>query len=186
MADHAALIRQIAAGDRTAFQTLYRDLENPVYRFVLSRLQDPFEAHDILHNVFLDVWNNAAALPDDSQVKPWVIGLAHGRMIRRLEQQGWPDAAAEQPESATEDRGFDDDDQEDDSPAGDGAHLRVCLAGLSGEHSTALALAFTHDLSCADIAKVVQIPESTVRARLNEATTQLLYCLTGRLKEAVR
>ena len=56
------LLARIANEDRAAFDALYRALETPVYRFIRSKLNDPFESADILHDVFLDVWRSAGRL----------------------------------------------------------------------------------------------------------------------------
>jgi RNA polymerase sigma-70 factor (ECF subfamily) len=47
-AELAALLRRSAGGDRGAFTSLYQALERPVFRFVLSKLNDPHQSADIL------------------------------------------------------------------------------------------------------------------------------------------
>ena len=54
------LMTRIAKGDKTAFAELYRAYEAPLYRFITSKLRDPFEANDVLHDVFMEVWRAAA------------------------------------------------------------------------------------------------------------------------------
>jgi RNA polymerase sigma-70 factor (ECF subfamily) len=78
-ADHKFLIEQIAQGDRQALAALYRALERPVYKFIVSRLNDPHEANDILHEVFMDVWRSAGRFEGRSKVQTWIMGIAYRR-----------------------------------------------------------------------------------------------------------
>ena len=49
------LVAAISVGDRSAFDTLYRRLERPLYRFLILKLNDPHRSSDLLHDVFLEV-----------------------------------------------------------------------------------------------------------------------------------
>ena len=60
--DLSRLIARIANADKQAFATLYQTLEKPIYRFIQTKLNDPFLAADILHDVFLEVWRGAARI----------------------------------------------------------------------------------------------------------------------------
>lgn len=66
-----------------ALAGLYRALEKPVYRFILSRFSDPLEARDILHDVFLKFWSVAGLFEGRSTVKTWVMGIAFRKVIDR-------------------------------------------------------------------------------------------------------
>jgi RNA polymerase sigma-70 factor (ECF subfamily) len=176
--DQAELLRRIAAGDRGAFQDLYRALERPVFRFIRARLNDPFECHDILHDVFMEIWRHAGRYEGRSKVQTWVMGIAYRKVIDALRRQGRVELPGEDmPETA------------DDAPAGEAclaagqeaAHVRFCLDHLSGDHRTAVTLAFWEDLSYGEIAEVAGVPEGTVKTRIFHAKKLLLRCLAGRI-----
>ena len=174
----AELVRRIAAGDRGAFQALYRALEGPVFRFLRSRLNDPFECHDILHDVFMEIWRHAGRFEGRSRVQTWVMGIAYRKMIDALRRQGRVELPGE-----------DMPDPADEAPAGEAclaagqeaAHVRFCLDQLSGDHRTAVTLAFWEDLSYGEIAAVAGVPEGTVKTRIFHAKKLLLRCLAGRI-----
>jgi len=46
-AELAGLLARMAEGDKAAFATFYREMEKPVYRFIVSKMNDPHEAADI-------------------------------------------------------------------------------------------------------------------------------------------
>jgi hypothetical protein len=56
------LIRRIAQGDQLAMRTLFGRHRVPLYRWLLRLVGDEALAEDLLSDVFLDVWRQAAAL----------------------------------------------------------------------------------------------------------------------------
>ena len=82
--DGEALLRRIAAGEEAAMAEFYKTYENPLYRFILSRLNDPFEAADILNEVMLEVWRGAGRFQGRSTVKSWIFGIARHKTLDRL------------------------------------------------------------------------------------------------------
>ena len=88
MDPHAQLLTQVAHGDRQALGALYRALEKPVFRFVLSRSNDPFELSDILHDVFMEVWRSAGRFEGRSKVQTWIFGIAYRKVID-LHRKRW-------------------------------------------------------------------------------------------------
>ncbi len=176
-ATEIAMIRAIAAGDRLALAALYRALERPVYRFILSRLNDPFEAHDILHDVFIEVWRVAGTFEGRSAVKTWVMGIAYRKVIDRLRRSGRMEMPDEMPDSIDESA----DAEACLAASQEAAHVRHCIAELSGEHRSAVTLVFYEDMGYAEVAAVTGVPEGTVKTRVFHAKKLLLRCLQGRL-----
>ncbi|MEO8241313.1 MAG: sigma-70 family RNA polymerase sigma factor [bacterium] len=173
----AALIQAIASGDRQALAGLYRSLEKPVYRFILSRLNDPFEAHDILHDVFLEVWRVAGSFEGRSAVKTWVMGIAYRKVIDRLRRAGRMDMPDEMPDS------IDDavDTEACIAASQEAVHLQHCLDQLTGDHRSAVTLVFYEDMGYGEVAAVIGVPEGTVKTRVFHAKKLLLRCLEGRI-----
>src|SRR5271170_1364595 len=57
---NSALIRRMAGGDRDALAELYDSLSRPLYATAKYILNDASEAQDVVHDVFLALWNKAA------------------------------------------------------------------------------------------------------------------------------
>ncbi len=180
-ADHKFLIEQVAVGDKQALAALYRSLERPVYKFILSRLNDPFEASDILHEVFMDVWRSADRFEGRSKVQTWIFGIAYRKSIDVMRRRGRVSLTDETPEV------------EDDSPdavaclaAGEEAeHVHYCLGTLKDDHRSAITLAFFQDMTYGEIAEVEGVPEGTVKTRIFHAKKLLLRCLSGRVERGL-
>ncbi len=176
-ADLAHLLRRTAQKDKAAFAALYDSLEGPLFRFLRSRLNDPFEAADVSHEVFLELWNNASRFEGRSSVKTWVFGIAYRKAMdvhRRSARVDYSDTLP---------------DTEDDSPNSEacmiaveqGQHLRACLDGLKPDHRAAIELAFFDDLSYREISQITDVPEGTVKTRVFHAKQLLMHCLAGRV-----
>ena len=177
MDPHAQIMTQIAHGDKKALAALYRALERPVYRFIRSKLNDPFECSDVLHDVFMEVWRSAARFEGRSKVQTWIFGIAYRKVIDVHRKRGRMDVTDDIPEAED-----DTPDAEQCLAAGQEAeHVRYCLGTLKDDHRTAISLAFYEDMTYAEIAEVAGVPEGTIKTRVFHAKKLLLRCLQGRI-----
>lgn len=175
--DHHFLIQQVGKGDKQALAALYRAYERPVYKFIVSRLNDPHEAADILHEVFMDIWRVAASFEGRSQVRTWIFGIAYRKVIDVHRKRARVTVTDEVPETG---------DVAEAADAGYAAkeeaqHLAYCMGTLSDDHRSAISLAFYEDMTCAEIAAIAGVPEGTIKSRLHHAKKLLLHCLSGRI-----
>ena len=175
-----ALLKRIAQGDESAMADFYRGFESTVYRFILSRLNDSFEAADILNEVMLEVWRSAGRFEGRSAVSSWVLGIARYKTIDRLRKR--------RPEAQEE---LEDDIVDTDSPdpaeavaaSENSGFVQHCMEKLSAAHREVVHLAFFQDLSYGEIAAIVGCPEGTVKTRMFHAKRALQHCLAGLMRE---
>ena len=83
------LIGRIAGGDQLAMRTLFARHRVALYRWLLRLVRDEALAEDLLSDVFLDVWRQAAAFEARSSVSTWLLAIARykalsGRPRQRL------------------------------------------------------------------------------------------------------
>ena len=181
-ADHGFLVRQIAQGDKQAFARLYRDLEGQTLRFIQSKMNDPFEANDILHEVFLEVWRSAGRFEGRSMVRTWVFGIAYRKVIDVFRKGGRTVLLGEDmPEQIDPAQSAD----ELVNAVQEAGHLHYCLGRLSTEQRLAVSLAFYEDLSYDEIAEIAAVPAGTVKSRVFHAKKNLLTCMKSRVKRQV-
>ncbi|WP_323037882.1 RNA polymerase sigma factor [Pararhodobacter sp.] len=174
---HHQLLKQIGEGDKQALAALYRAYERPVYKFIVSRLNDPHEAADILHDVFMDIWRVAGSFEGRSQVKTWIFGIAYRKVIDVHRKRARVTVTDEIPESDTYQEAADTRYAHQQ----EAEHLRYCVGTLSDEHRLAISLAFYEDMTCAEISEIAGVPEGTIKSRLHHAKKLLLHCLSGRI-----
>src|SRR5580693_8858899 len=82
---NAELIRRMAGGDRDALAELYDRLSRPLYATAKHILSDAAEAQDVVHDVFLSLWENAASFDiRRGAAFSWAVTLTRNRAIDRL------------------------------------------------------------------------------------------------------
>lgn len=177
---NALLLRRMAGGDRDALAELYDSLSRPLYATARHILNDAAEAQDVVHDVFLTLWDNAA-LFDSSRgaAFSWAVTLTRNRAIDRLRKRA--NRARLLKDSIPEDLGYGGDGG---IPAelGDRAEaVRSAIARLPLEQQRALELAFFSGLTQKEIAEKLSEPIGTIKARIRRALVKLRDTLAGRV-----
>ena len=164
------LIARIASGDRLAMQVLFARHHVRVYRFVLRLVRNEATAEDLISEVFLDVWRQAGKFEGRSAVSTWMLSIARFKALsalRRKPEQELDDETA----AAIEDHS--DDPEVTLAKKDKGAALRQCLTALSAEHREIVDLVYYHEKSVEEAARIVGIPEATVKTRMFYARKKL-------------
>ncbi|MDF3071769.1 MAG: polymerase sigma-70 factor [Polyangiaceae bacterium] len=163
------LISLIARGQNLALGALY-DRHAALLLGVLRRLlRDEEEAEDVLHEVFLEVWEHAADYdPGRGTVRAWLVMRARSRGLDRLR-------SLNRARSAPPDR------LELDLPAAtaptDTLTIRRALSNLAPELRRLLELGYFEGLSSAEIAAHEQLAVGTVKSRVARALAELRVVL---------
>jgi RNA polymerase sigma-70 factor (ECF subfamily) len=168
------LITAIARGDRTALGALY-DLHAPTIMGLAKRmLRDRAAAEDLVHDVFLEVWQHAAEFDAArGSVRAWIVVRARSRALDRLGRTARDARAADRV-------GLDLGDAPTTpgaQSAVDGARVLGLVAGLSAELRAVLDLAYFEGLSASEAAERLSIPAGTVKSRLARALEHLRRAL---------
>jgi RNA polymerase sigma-70 factor, ECF subfamily len=172
----AALIKRVAAGDRLAMQTLFARHRVAVYRWVLRLVNDEVLAEDLLSEVFLDVWRQATSFEARASVSTWLLAIARYKALsarRRRTDVEWDDDLA----LSVADPAADPDLVLEKKKRAE--LVRQCLARLSPEHSEVIDLVYYHEKSVEEVARIVGIPEATVKTRMFYARKNLSELVSG-------
>src|SRR6266446_6971197 len=164
------LTRRIAAGDQSAMRALFARYRVKVYRWLLCLVVDEALAEDLLSDVFLDVWRQAASFEARSSVSTWLLAIARYKALsaRRRRTDAELDEAtvstvpdiADDPEVALQKKNR-------------AEALRQSLPRLSPEHREVIDLAYYHRESVKEIAEIVSISKATVKTRMFYARRKL-------------
>ncbi|SED90543.1 RNA polymerase sigma-70 factor, ECF subfamily [Rhizobiales bacterium GAS191] len=165
-----ALIERIAAGDKLAMRALFSRHQVRVFRFLCGILRDQGAAEDVVNDVFIDVWRQAARFEGRSSVSTWVLAIARFKALSALRR---PREAEMDEEAAAEIQDVADDPEVVAQKKDKGAILRACLSGLSAEHREIIDLVYYQEKSIEECAEIVDIPENTVKTRLFHARKRL-------------
>jgi RNA polymerase sigma-70 factor (ECF subfamily) len=164
------LMRRIARGDQLAMRTLFGRHRVPLYRWLLRLVRDEALAEDLLSDVFLDVWRQAAAFEACSSVSTWLLAIARYKALS-ARRRG---ADAELDEKVASRVADTADDPEVVLQKKTRAELlRHSLARLSPEHGEVIDLVYFHGKSVKEVAEIVGIAEATVKTRMFYARKKL-------------
>ena len=175
--DDLDLLRQTRSGNATAFQTLYRRHQGPLYRFALLRCGAAATAADVVQEVFMGLLTGSLAFdPLRGQLPHFLFGVAR-KLILRHEAAHQRVASLPEPDE--------DDDAELDLPSADlgplarllndelAEQLRRALSLLPPHYRDTVILYELHELSYVDIAAICQVDIGTVRSRLSRGRAAL-------------
>ncbi len=171
------LLGRIADGEQAALAEWYDRHASTLFGLACRILQDTKEAEDVLQEVFLLVWDKAAAF-DPAQGRPlsWALTLTRNKAIDRLRatqrrrarlvEETETDAVEDYPSAA--------------APAHElvraterGELLRGALNALPVDQRRAIELAFFDGLTQTEIATVLNEPLGTVKARIRRGMLKL-------------
>jgi RNA polymerase sigma-70 factor, ECF subfamily len=186
-ADDLALIKRVAAGDESAFSTLF-DRWQPVVRAVADRiLADADEADDAVEETFWQAWRSAANYDSSrASVQTWLLTIARTRSLDRLRARR---RRREESADATDEEGSSSistlaaDPNADSSSGAEREEqrrlVRAALSALPTEQRTTLELAYFAGLSQSEIAEKMNEPLGTVKTRTRMALQKLSGALAG-------
>src|SRR2546425_13167072 len=164
------LIRRIAEGDQLAMRTLFGRHRVPLYRWLLRLVGDDALAEDLLSDVFLDVWRQAAAFEARSSVSTWLLAIARYKALsarrRRTDVELDEKIASKVADPA-------DDPEVVLQKKTQRELLRHSLPRLSPEHGEVIDLVYFHGKSVIEVAEIVGIATATVKTRMFYARKKL-------------
>jgi RNA polymerase sigma-70 factor, ECF subfamily len=168
------LLARINAGDGAAMKLLYERHSDALHRFIRARLRDPFEAADVMQDVFLEIWRAAGRFEHRSAPRTWLFGIARRKAADRARREPWlvqAEVDAEMPDEAPGPEALAE-------AATDAARLRACIERLSDSHRSAISRAFFEGMIYLDIAALEGVPVSTIKTRILHAKRLLQHYLT--------
>lgn len=165
----AAIVTAAASGDRIAFESLVRQMQGPVWRYVVHLVGDHALAEDISQEVFLRVHRRLHTLQDPSRFVPWLLTIARNaafdagryRKRRPLDLVGDRDLS------------FTRDDQDPHL----GLEVRDALARLEESLRESVVLVGMIGLTYREAAEAIGVPEGTVKSRTFRARKLLMEML---------
>jgi len=180
----ADILRRMSNGDKAAFAELYDRFSRPLFSTAVHILSDASEAQDIVHDVFLALWEKAALFePSRGSAFSWAVTLTRNRSIDRLRTRRRRTNLLEK--SAPEDLGYQATTAEaagEQAAAGDEATVvRQAVAGLPAEQKRAVELAFFSGLTQQEIAERLKEPLGTIKARIRRGLLRLRDSIPHRL-----
>ena len=147
------------AGDREAFDCLFRLLQEPLYRYIFSLVGARAPAEDVLQEVFILIYRKIRWLREPELLRPWVYRIATREAFKHLKRERrWADKT-------------EDESVLLDLPAPSRDELAPEMIAqlverLSPASRAVIVLHYLHEMPLAEIAEVMGLAVGTVKSRL--------------------
>lgn len=176
MVDHRKLVEHILAGDQNSFRVLIKDYQRLVSHVVFRLIPAGADQEDICQEVFVKVYQHLGNFRFDSKLSTWIARIAYNTCLNHLDKKKVPlydDLGPEDREY--EPVAIDEASRPDFSLENDQTKriLQAEIERLPAVYKTIVSFYHLDYLSYAEIAKVMKMPEGTVKSYLFRARKML-------------
>ena len=178
--DDRGLVARVTEGDGGALEALYRRYGRPCYGLARRILADDQFAQDVVQEVFLTVWRDAARFdPARGGFSSWLLSMTHHKAV---------DAVRREENLRKRRTGADAlEERESDAPKVDDevwtllrrSRVREALQTLPAAQREALTLAYFGGYTQREIAGLTDTPLGTVKTRMLAGMKRLRETLDG-------
>ncbi|MDQ2692440.1 MAG: RNA polymerase sigma factor [Chloroflexota bacterium] len=171
--DESTLVRRAADGEAEAWEPLVLAHQEAVFRLCYLLLGDPDEAEDAAQESFLRAWNHLKRFDPARPLRPWLLSIASNLASNRRRSAGRYVAALmrafrDEP-SASSRAGI----EERSAQNMEANELWKAVQSLSLPDQKIVYLRYFMELSVAETAQALNVPEGTVKSRLSRALEKL-------------
>ncbi len=169
--DESTLVRHAANGDAAAWEPLVLAHQEAVFRLSYLLLGDPDDAEDIAQETFLRAWKHLKRFDPTRPLRPWLLSIASNLASNRRRSAGRYVSALmrafrNEPASSAS-------IEEKSARQMEASDLWKAVQNLSMPDQQVIYLRYFLELSVAETAQALNIPEGTVKSRLNRALERL-------------
>jgi RNA polymerase sigma-70 factor, ECF subfamily len=168
-AHERALLHRVVARERDALTELYRIYHARLFKFTFRLTRSYSEADELVNDILLAVWQDAASFRGHSRVSTWLFGIAYRKAMRRLGRKGIKLVSCSRLEEVPAD---------DMAVAETEDWVRRGLDALPAAQQLTVMLVFYLGLSYPEVSEVTDCPVNTVKSRMFHARRKLRDFLT--------
>ena len=163
-----ALLHRLAGGDRRALETLYRRHAPWLLVRMQRRCADPGLVDEAVQDTFVAVWKSAHRYQGEGEVAAWIWGIGIRRLVDALRRRPRSIPATTIPE-----RDLELSAEERVLLGVQYGDLAGALDRLSPELRSVVQATVLDGLTTSEAARLLGIPQGTVKTRMMRARTQL-------------
>ena len=164
--DDASLVQRCLDGDETGMRTLVERFQGIVFGLCHRMLGHREDAEDVAQDVFLRMFRSLQKWDSSRPFRPWLLTIAANRCRTALSKRMRLPVATElqihPPSVASELESI-----------GLAEELQLALGELRDDYRMCFVLFHQQELSCAEVAEIMQCPQGTVKTWLHRARRKL-------------
>jgi RNA polymerase sigma factor (sigma-70 family) len=167
------LLRRVSERDREAFESLYHRYYRRLFGFVHRLSRRPEVVEEVVNDVLLTVWHDAARFDGRSRVSSWIFGIAYHKALKAVGRESRDRSRHIAVEAAADERDRGPGPESRAATREAARVLALALAELSREQRTVVELTYYEGLSYPEISELVGCPVNTVKTRMFHARRRL-------------
>ena len=165
--DEEALVRRAQAGDQAAFRALVARHRDRAYALALRLTGSGADAEEVAQDAFVRAWRALPAFRGEAKFGTWlhriVARLALDRRVQLVTRSKREAPESDAPEAAAPESSGDENERV----------LALLLAELPERARAAVVLYYYEDRSVSEVARILGVPEGTVKTLLSRARVSL-------------
>ena len=154
-------VLQAQSGSREALDELFKSVQEPLFRYIVTVVNDRHLAEDVLQEVFIRIYRKLRWLREPQAFRAWSYQIATREAFRYLKRERlWADQVR-------------DEGVLNVAPAAEPVYppelvqqLPELVGDLSPASRAVIVLFYLHEMSLVETAAVLDIPVGTVKSRL--------------------
>ena len=190
--DEQLMISLVEKGDLSAFEELLTRYERPLFNYIVRHIGDFHTAQDLFQETFYRIFKHRESFNPDLEFSAWAYRIATNLCIdefkkkaRELEVSLEDNRLDQEPSFRSGDRGI---NKISSNPSPEGKLIKKDLEEkiknlvkyLPEKLKSVFILSEYQELSCREIAKILEIPIGTVKSRLHHSFKQLVKLIKKR------
>jgi len=168
--DDGQLLAALSGGDLSAMATLYERHAPWLSVRLIRRCHDREVVADVLQDTFVAVWRGAGRFRGEGDVAAWLWGIAIRRLVSRLRSRRAVVILRDVPDDPSRSTVAAEDQVLTGIEYGD---LGQALSRLSPEMRAVMQATVLDGLTTREAARLLGIPQNTVKTRVHRAKAQL-------------
>lgn len=157
------LILDISNGNKNSLSALYEYTKKDIFGFAISILKNTHEAEDILHEVYIKIYENAGTYQKGTKPLTWILTITKNLSLMRIRKNKYH---------------LDIDDLcetlgDHNNQIEDKLFIETIFEYITDEERNILMLHSTSGFKHREIAKILDLPLSTVLSKYNRAIKKI-------------
>jgi RNA polymerase sigma-70 factor, ECF subfamily len=179
-------VARLRRGDLDALSELLARYQNRLYRYLLRLVRNETEAEDLFQQTWIRVAEKIRRYDPQRSFEAWLFTLARNLAfdhLRRVKPESLDEPRTEDPGSEPRSASLASSERpvlEDILQRERALLLTTAMASLPVIYREVLTLRFEEEMKLEEIARVVEVPLSTVKTRLRRSLESLRRNLTAR------
>ena len=167
---------RIRAGDAAACEALHRRHHAALWRFAYAQVRSADAAEEIVHDVFLALWQGESEWDATTSVRAWLFGAVRQQALRRLRRERVAARFTERGVHEATEATLPDGARAAAAHTADEVIARG-LAGLPERRRVAMTLRWRHGMRAPEIGQVLGTTPEVARVLLSRARQDLAVLL---------